>query len=70
MKIGTHEFEPALDPYKRNNDRYFRCINCGIIVFESWQYKNRYLISYSSDSSLVYPAEISCNDWIIREIIE
>jgi len=65
MKIGTHKFEKMNGRYRY---RYYKCKECGIVIFEASD--GKHIISTMSDPALLDPGEISCNEWVVREIIK
>ena len=76
MKIGTHDFE-ALDnrylDYKMlgcsyyEEYKYYKCAHCGLIAFYTHARREYFTTSLKG---LTDPGSISCNDWIVQEIIQ
>lgn len=67
MKINGHnltEITTGDDCYK-----YYRCKECGLILFK---YGKEYLTSLENQKGIgqIPIEQISCNEWIIREIIK
>jgi len=62
LQIGTHKLIP-----KPNEIRYYICEVCGIIIYKG---ENTYIISVASDAILCDPTEVTCDEWIIKSVIE
>lgn len=76
-KIGTHEcrrmdLEELGERYRHlKGNNYHQCKNCGLIIYEVL-YEGEYHISaanYVCDTLPILASDISCDDFIIREIL-
>lgn len=70
IEVGTHELIEIKDPYHpqcpKTNWTYYKCSTCGIILY---YLSEEFVVSRINGSYPQNPLKISCDDFIIGEII-